>query len=144
MRRLMIGFVAIAALATAGTAQPARRSVQRAEPGPKPGLVRVRLITSEGPILLALDARHAPKTTANFLAYVDDGRFDGTDFYRADARLNETELRRGFLAAGAVEIGAVEPAVIDIGQEIRGRLRRMAGVEGQQDGALGRDDADAD
>jgi hypothetical protein len=39
-----------------------------------PAIVRVRLVTSEGTIVLALDARRAPKTTANFMAYVDDGR----------------------------------------------------------------------
>lgn len=50
---------------------------------PIPGTVRVRLETDAGPITLALDARRAPVTTANFLAYVDDGRFDGTIFYRA-------------------------------------------------------------
>ena len=45
--------------------------------------VRVRLNTSEGAIVLALDAGRAPKTVANFMAYVDDGRLDGTTFYRA-------------------------------------------------------------
>ena len=48
-----------------------------------PGYIRVRLVTSEGNIVLALDAKRAPKTTANFLNYVDDGRLDGTVFYRA-------------------------------------------------------------
>ena len=47
------------------------------------GIVRVRLTTSTGAIVLALDARRAPATTANFLAYVDDRRFDGVSFYRA-------------------------------------------------------------
>lgn len=47
------------------------------------GLVRVRLVTSDGNIVIALDAKRAPKTTANFLNYVDDGRLDGTTFYRA-------------------------------------------------------------
>lgn len=49
-------------------------------------MVRVRLVTSSGPIVLELDGRRAPKTTANFMAYVDDGRFDGTTFYRAARR----------------------------------------------------------
>lgn len=53
-----------------------------ASPAP-PGTVRVRLDTSAGPITLAVDAAHAPRTAANFLLYVDDGRFDGTTFYRA-------------------------------------------------------------
>lgn len=54
--------------------------------GEPAALVRVRIITSEGPIVVALDTRRAPKTTANFLAYVDDGRLEGTSFYRAARR----------------------------------------------------------
>jgi len=54
--------------------------------------VRVRLETSEGAITLALDTRRAPKTSANFLAYVDDGRFDGTSFYRAARSKKAAEL----------------------------------------------------
>ena len=52
-------------------------------PAPLAEIVRVRLETAAGPIILALDGRHAPVTTANFLAYVDQHRFDGTSFYRA-------------------------------------------------------------
>lgn len=66
--------------------------------GPRPGIVRVRLDTAAGPILLALDAQRAPATTRNFLAYVDDGRFDGITFYRA-AR-SKADPRRGFVQAG--------------------------------------------
>lgn len=66
---------------------------------PVPGdLIRVRIVTSAGPIVLALDARHAPKTTANFLAYVDDGRFDNTTFYRAARRKGQPTL--GFIQGG--------------------------------------------
>ncbi len=43
--------------------------------------VRVILDTSAGAILVETDPR-APITAANFLRYVDEGRFDGTDFYR--------------------------------------------------------------
>jgi peptidyl-prolyl cis-trans isomerase A (cyclophilin A) len=68
-----------------------------AAPAP-PGTVRVRLVTSAGPIVVALDARRAPKTTANFLAYVDDGRYDGTSFYRAARR--RTAPRFGFIQGG--------------------------------------------
>lgn len=63
---------------------------------PMPGFVRVRLVTAMGPIVLALDAKHAPRTTANFLTYVYDGRLDGTTFYRAARRKD---------AAGHVEPG---------------------------------------
>ena len=43
---------------------------------------RVRIETDQGAIVVALDPR-APITSANFLAYVDQHRFDGTTFYRA-------------------------------------------------------------
>lgn len=65
---------------------------------PVPGMVRVRIVTSDGSIILALDARHAPKTTANFLAYVDDGRLDGTTFYRAARSKNAPTY--GFIQGG--------------------------------------------
>ena len=57
---------------------PAR--AQDAAP-PAAGAVRVILETSAGTILVETDPR-APITAANFLRYVDEGRFDGTDFYR--------------------------------------------------------------
>jgi peptidyl-prolyl cis-trans isomerase A (cyclophilin A) len=85
------------ALALAALAVPAAVAARPADK-PAPGLVRVRIVTSEGPIIVALDARHAPKTTANFLAYVDDGRFDGTLFYRA-AR-SKSAPKFGFVQGG--------------------------------------------
>ena len=63
-----------------------------------PGYVRVRLVTGMGDIVVALDQRHAPRTTANFLTYVDDNRLDGTRFYRA-AR-NKAAPGRGFIQGG--------------------------------------------
>jgi peptidyl-prolyl cis-trans isomerase A (cyclophilin A) len=54
-----------------------------AKPVPEADIVKVRLETEAGPILLALDYKHAPITTANFLRYVDSHRYDGTNFYRA-------------------------------------------------------------
>lgn len=52
----------------------------------EPAIVRVRLVTGAGAVVLALDTRHTPQTATNFLAYVDDGRLDGTLFYRAARR----------------------------------------------------------
>lgn len=63
-----------------------------------PGFVRVKISTTMGDIVVALDARHAPKTTANFLAYADDERLDGTRFFRAShARGNDSI---GFIEGG--------------------------------------------
>ena len=71
-------------------AQPANR--------PVPGHVRVELVTSMGSITVALDTRRAPRTSANFLAYVDDGRLDGTSFYRAARRKADPKL--GYIQGG--------------------------------------------
>ena len=65
---------------------------------PLPDIVRVRLSTETGDIELALDARRAPVTAANFIAYVDRQRFDGTFFYRA-ARTRGAR-GRGFIQGG--------------------------------------------
>jgi peptidyl-prolyl cis-trans isomerase B (cyclophilin B) len=43
---------------------------------------RVRLVTSKGDIIIELNQAKAPKTVANFLAYVKDGFFDGVVFHR--------------------------------------------------------------
>jgi len=57
---------------SAGANAPASQSV-----------VNVRIETTEGPILVALEQGKAPITTANFLRYLDEKRFDGISFYRA-------------------------------------------------------------
>ena len=46
---------------------------------------RVSLKTSMGDILVELDAEKAPISTENFLAYVNDGFYDGTVFHRVIA-----------------------------------------------------------
>jgi peptidyl-prolyl cis-trans isomerase B (cyclophilin B) len=43
---------------------------------------RVKMSTSQGDFIISLNAEKAPKTVANFLAYVNDGFFDGTVFHR--------------------------------------------------------------
>ena len=64
---------------------------------PAPATVRVVLTTSEGPITLELEKDRAPKTTANFLRYIDTKRFDGTSFYRAMKLQPELGLIQGGL-----------------------------------------------
>lgn len=43
---------------------------------------RVKLTTSMGEIVLALNPEAAPKTVDNFIEYVKDGHYDGTIFHR--------------------------------------------------------------
>lgn len=57
--------------------------VARAQEAPAEALPQVALQTSLGTIVIELDTARAPVTAANFLAYVDQGRFEGTTFYRA-------------------------------------------------------------
>lgn len=65
---------------------------------PEPSIIRVKLVTSAGDITLALDAGRAPKTVANFMLYVDDGRLEGTEFYRTARRASDPKL--GFVQGG--------------------------------------------
>jgi len=89
-------FVLAAAILIAGpvAAQSSRPQASR----PQPGHVRVRIATTLGAIVVSLDTRRAPATTANFLAYVDDGRFDNTVFYRATR--NKWDPATGFVQGG--------------------------------------------
>lgn len=50
---------------------------------PGPGDVLVSLETSLGAIIVALKARQAPLTAANFLQYVDGKLYDGASFWRS-------------------------------------------------------------
>ncbi|MBB5988003.1 peptidylprolyl isomerase [Sphingobium lignivorans] len=93
LSRFLLALVAFLLLPlSALQAQPASAS------RPTPGYVRVRLETSMGNIVLALDAKRAPLTTKNFLVYVDDGRLDDTTFYRATR--HKGDPKTGFVQGG--------------------------------------------
>ena len=79
--------------AAANEAAPATNSA-----APVPDTARVRLETDAGNIVLELNGRRAPVTTANFLAYVDQHRFDGTSFYRSSRTPRRTG--QGFIQGG--------------------------------------------
>ena len=70
------------ALATAAFAQDAPVPPPTA-PAEEPETVLVVLETTIGDITAAIETERAPITAANFLRYVDEGRFDGIVFYRA-------------------------------------------------------------
>lgn len=77
---------------------------------PEPDVVRVRLVTSAGSVTLALDRRRAPRTVANFMRYVDDGRLEGTSFYRSARRKGDP--RFGFVQGGiGTDARRILPAV---------------------------------
>jgi len=68
---------------SANAAQAGDAEAPKPAARPEADIVRVRLETGDGPIVLALDHKHAPITTENFLRYVDSKRFDDVTFYRA-------------------------------------------------------------
>jgi peptidyl-prolyl cis-trans isomerase B (cyclophilin B) len=45
-------------------------------------MTQVKLNTTKGSIVIALDQERAPETCANFTQYVRDGHYDGTIFHR--------------------------------------------------------------
>lgn len=68
-------------------------------PAPLGDLVRVALVTDLGTIELELDHKRAPITVSNFVRYVDLGKFDGIEFYRA-MRLPWGDPPNGLIQAG--------------------------------------------
>ena len=58
----------------------------------KEGEVLVRVETALGNIDIAVDAKHAPITAANFLKYVDGKFYDGGQFHRATRPDNYTPM----------------------------------------------------
>ena len=83
--------------AAAGPAD-ARPSFDPPVPTNLPDIVKLRIETEFGAIVVALDHKHAPVTTTNFVRYADDHRFDGTTFYRT-AR-NKWAPKQGFVQGG--------------------------------------------
>ncbi|MFN3543858.1 MAG: peptidylprolyl isomerase [Thiobacillus sp.] len=61
---------------------PATQTVSTAPAPGEPPNPRVRIETSKGPITVELFPAQAPKSTANFLALVQQGFYDGTIFHR--------------------------------------------------------------
>jgi peptidyl-prolyl cis-trans isomerase A (cyclophilin A) len=70
---------------TTTTAAPAMMAAATSAAAPSAGAksVKVRIVTTDGPIVVVLDPVHAPKTVANFLHYVDGKFYDGGTFFRA-------------------------------------------------------------
>jgi peptidyl-prolyl cis-trans isomerase A (cyclophilin A) len=86
---MLRSLLALALLALSATAPAAPRG---------PAIVRVDMVTSFGKIVIDVDARRAPVTAANFLRYVDNKRFDATNFYRAARTVNNPG--HGFVQGG--------------------------------------------
>jgi peptidyl-prolyl cis-trans isomerase A (cyclophilin A) len=90
------------------------------EPAATP--TRVALDTSEGRIVLEVQADKAPKTVANFLQYVNDGFYDGTIFHRV---ISGFMIQGGGFTAGMVQKPTRPPIPIESNnglKNVRGAL----------------------
>ncbi|HYE46944.1 MAG TPA: peptidylprolyl isomerase [Caulobacter sp.] len=64
-----------------------------------PGVVRVNMTTGEGLLVIELAGDKAPLTVANFLRYMDTGRYNGGEIYRGVEVPNAPQL--GLVQGGA-------------------------------------------
>ena len=93
---------ALALLAAPALAQQPAPAVPA--PAAAEDLVPVALETPMGRIVIALDRGRAPKTVANFLAYVDAKKFDGESFYRAMPYGEGEGLIQGGISSDAAKL----------------------------------------
>jgi peptidyl-prolyl cis-trans isomerase B (cyclophilin B) len=83
-------------------------------------MAQVLLKTNKGDITLTLDAAKAPKTVANFLAYVKSGHYDGTIFHRV---IDNFMIQGGGMAPGMKQ----KPTQAEIENEADNGLKNVNG-----------------
>lgn len=83
-------------------------------------MAQVLLKTNKGDITLTLDAVKAPKTVANFLAYVKSGHYDGTIFHRV---IDNFMVQGGGMAPGMKQ----KPTQAEIENEANNGLKNVTG-----------------
>ena len=83
-------------------------------------MAQVLLKTNKGDITLTLDAVKAPKTVANFLAYVKSGHYDGTIFHRV---IDNFMIQGGGMAPGMKQ----KPTEAEIENEANNGLKNVNG-----------------
>jgi len=82
---LTLGLLAAPVLAqTSPVPAPQPAPIPAVAPTTAPALPRVQITTTVGSFTVEVETVKAPVTAANFLRYVDQKRYDGTFFYRAD------------------------------------------------------------
>ncbi len=126
-RRLLVAALLAALLPAGASAQdkgaPAAKPAAPAAPAsPKP---RVRLDTSYGPIVVELEPDLAPKTVANFLAYVKAGHYAGTIFHRV---IPGFMIQGGGLTEAMAEKPTREPIPNEADRTLKGGLRNARGT----------------
>ena len=91
--------------------------------------VLVRMETSMGNIVVALDPVRAPVTTKNFLRYVDSGKYNGATFYRTVRPGNQAYHRPIAVIQGGLDVENLGPyGAIPLEPTTKTGLRNAAGT----------------
>lgn len=77
---------------------------------PADGATVVTLVTSKGPIEIAVDIVRAPITAGNFLRYIDSRKMDGATFYRV-MKLGAKGSEQGVVQGGLRTFGKALPPI---------------------------------
>ena len=89
----------------------------------------VRIETTMGNIVVALDPVHAPVTAKNFLRYVDNGRYNGSTFYRVVRPGNQASHRPIQVIQGGLNVETLGPyGAIPLETTTKSGLRNVAGT----------------
>lgn len=113
MKALFLAFTLLPLAATASAQVPAppppAPAIATLAPPKTYATVRVVLTTSLGPITVLLEKERAPITSANFLRYVDQKRYDGISFFRRSQAPGEPT--KGFVQAGTTDPKRILPPI---------------------------------
>lgn len=90
--------------------------------------VRVRMVTEQGTIVLALYPDRAPITVANFLAYADKGLMKGGSFYRTVSPKNDNNPATISVIQGGLGDAGQRLAPIPLESTRRTGIRHTDGV----------------
>ena len=86
---------------------------------------RVRLSTTQGDIVIALDPAKAPVTSENFARYVDEGHYDGTIFHRV---IDGFMIQGGGFDRDMRQKATRAPIANEAGRSSKGGLRNDVGT----------------
>ena len=86
-------------------------------------MTKVRLNTTQGPIVIELDEENAPASSANFLQYVREGHYDNTVFHRV---IDGFMIQGGGMEPGMKQKATRAPIANEAGNGVKNRKYTVA------------------
>ena len=86
-------------------------------------MTKVRLNTTQGPIVIELDEENAPASSANFLQYVREGHYDNTVFHRV---IDGFMIQGGGMEPGMKQKPTRAPIANEAGNGVKNRKYTVA------------------